>query len=357
MGERTLKIIIYLAGLVSLFAFIATRSLPVMNLALKEKMIPEHFEFTRYGELYYQNHVKHFREELPEPVGKYRLSEKHPEPAEADVLMFGDSFLDISRQVTLPERLADSLGLKVFFHRFLDPNYSDPFCVLDAYDIKPGEPKVLVYQCVERNIPMKFDAPFTGLECGHGYFSERKVHLMREIFPPNEEEMYSQLLKRSILTADLFSVFATLKYDLFGYMSGNTPVYKEGEQPWLFLSKQLDNEPGSFYYQHSHEQIERYCDNIAFLQRELLDKLNMQLIFVPVPNKYTLYHTVVNDDRYNDFLPQLSRGLQERGVVFTDLYREFSGTDEILYYGTDTHWNKKGVDRALVKLVETMNAL
>ena len=102
MSEKLLKILIYLAGIVCLFGFISTRYLPLLNSVLTEKMIPEHWEFTKYGELYYFNYISHFREELPDPIRKYRFSEKHPDFGEADILMFGDSFLDISSSTLNP---------------------------------------------------------------------------------------------------------------------------------------------------------------------------------------------------------------------------------------------------------------
>jgi hypothetical protein len=205
MSEKLLKILIYLAGVFCLFACIAIRSLPVMNSVLVEKMIPEHFEFTKYGELYYQNYISQFKEILPSPVRKYRFSEKHPEPSEADILIFGDSFLDISRQVTLPERLADSLGLKVFFHRFSFPQYSNPFCALANYDIGAASPKILIYQSVERNIPMKFEEPYFDSICNeseNGPVEARIDDIASVVFPDNTEVMYKQFLKRSIFTTD-----------------------------------------------------------------------------------------------------------------------------------------------------------
>ena len=359
MNEKLLKILIYLAGVFCLFAFISVRSLPVMNTVLVEKMIPEHFEFTRYGELYYLNYISQFKEELPTPVRKYRFSEKHPEPSEANILIFGDSFLDMSRQVTLPERLSDSLRLNVFFHRFVFPQRANPFCVLYDYGIQPADKKIVIYQTVERNIPMKFEKPYDDSLCTEAGNESRSAleNVALKVFPENTEEMYKQFLKRSIFTTDLYALNSQIKFDLFGYISSQTPVYKVSNTPWLFFYRQLGDEPGSFYYNYSEEQIERYCDNIAFLANQLKEKMNMQMIFLPVPNKYTIYHSVVNDDPYNEFLPRLYSGLSERNVPYVDLYNEFMSADDTLYYGTDTHWNKKGVDIALKELVEKLNAL
>lgn len=355
MSERLLKIIVYLAGLFCLFVFVAVRSLPVMNTVLVEKMIPEHFEFTKYGELYYQSYISHFKEVLPDPIRKYRLSDKHPAPEEADIYVFGDSFLDISRQATLPERLQDTLGKKVFFHRFMFPQYANPFCVFQDLGIGTGEPKTVIYETAERNIPMKFDTPYLPASCKEQGNSPQYTpleSLALKVFPQNSELMYRQFLKRSYLTTAMFEASATKKFDLFGYISDQTPVYKTGEQPWLFFNRQLGDEPGSFYYDYTREEIDRYCDHIALLAQEMKSEMNMSMIFMPIPNKYSIYHHVVNDDVYNDFLPRLYAGLRERGVEVVELYNDFMKSDQLLYYGTDTHWNKRGVDIALQKLLD-----
>lgn len=359
MSEKLLKIIIYLAGAACLFALVAVRSLPVMNSVLVEKIIPEHWEFTKYGDLYYFNYISHFKEDLPTPIRKYRLSEKHPEASEAEILIFGDSFLDFSRQVTLPERLNDTLPEKVFYHRFLSPHQSNPFCVLSDYNITAGKPRIVIYEAVERNIPFKFDKPYSDSLCEDKPEAKQSAvdRIAKNVFPGTDEEMYRQLLKRSVFTTGLFGLSSTLKFDLFGYISQQTPVYKTGDPPWLFFNKQLDDEPGSYYYDYSEEEIERYCDNIAFLSSQLEEKMNMKLVFLPIPNKYTLYHSVVNDDPYFEFLPLLQAGLKARNVSCVEVYEDFLRSDEPLYYGTDTHWNKKGVDIALKNLLETLNAL
>ncbi len=181
--------------------------------------------------------------------------------------------------------------------------------------------------------------------------------IVSNVFPGNIEEMYRQLLKRSVFTTNLFALSSTFKFNQLGYISSQTPVYKTGAEPWLFFDKQLDDEPGSYYYDYSMEEINRYCDNIAFLSRELKEKMNMKLVFLPLPNKYTLYHTVVNDDPYFEFLPLLYEGLRERNVSCVEVYEDFKNAGEVLYFGTDTHWNKKGVDIALSKLIETLDDL
>ena len=118
MSEKALRWIINIAGIVCLYVFLAIRILPLFNGILLEKYIPEYWENTKWGELYYFNMIRHFREKnLPKYRIKYRFTKKNPKVSNADILAFGDSFLDFSRMTTFPEQLSDSLNKKVFYAR------------------------------------------------------------------------------------------------------------------------------------------------------------------------------------------------------------------------------------------------
>ncbi len=161
MKEKNLRIIIYILGAVCLYAFFAVRIFPLMNFSLSEKMDVETHDFTRYGDLYYYNCISEFKQDFPAPVRKYRLSEKNPSLNNADILTFGDSFFDVSFQKTLPERLSDTLNLKVYSYMTQDPTQANPFCILNsnAYN-KTGHSKYIIYETIERNVHVKFDKPY-----------------------------------------------------------------------------------------------------------------------------------------------------------------------------------------------------
>ncbi|MBA7533952.1 hypothetical protein ES705_26198 [subsurface metagenome] len=81
----------------------------------------------------------------------------------------------------------------------------------------------------------------------------------------------------------------------------------------------------------------------------------MEFLFIAIPNKYTVCHSLINDDEYNELLPRINDCLEKKGVSVVRLYDDFMNSDKILFYGTDTHWNKNGVDIALSKTLEMLN--
>jgi hypothetical protein len=356
MKEKNLRTIIYFAGLLCLYAFFAVRIFPMMNSVLSEKMDRETRDFNKYGDLFYYNCITHFKQDFPPPLRKYRLSEKNPALNEADILTFGDSFFDFSFQTTFPERLSDTLGLRVYSFVTQDATQSNPFCILNnaAYQ-KNSNSKYVLFESIERNIPAKFSNAYD-IGCVK---QTPKRNLYDEIhnliFKNNSEKLYALLLKRGYFVNRLYSFFATLRFDLCGYISPLTSKYKLDKDPWLFYEKEFSQEPGGFYYQYKEEELNAYADNILLLSQQLKSNYNLHLIFMPIPNKYTLYHTMINQDRYNNFLPRLYAELDKRGVLYVNLYHEYTSSPEILYYGTDTHWNKKGVDKALHLVIEKMD--
>ena len=299
MKEKILYWCMMVAGVIGLFLYIGTRYLPMMNLVLVEKMDLELQEFTKFGDLYYNNCIADFKEDMPEQIRRYRLSEKNPEINDADMLTYGDSFFDISFQKTLPERLTDTMNNRVFSYITQDPTQSNPFCLLNNLDYKgSSDPKVIIVESAERNIPIKYsevyDENCDKLNVSNSNFASKLLH--EYIFKDKDEQLFNLVLKRSYPTYRIFSWFSTLKFRWFGSISSLTPIYRTSPDPWLFYKNSVDNGPGSFYYQFTSSEIETYADNIAILSKKLKANYNLDLCFMAVPNKYSLYSGLVNQD-------------------------------------------------------------
>ncbi len=348
MSEKALKWIIYIAGILCLYAFLSIRFRPMFNLVVKEKVIPEYWENTKYGELYYFSFIKYFREKgLPHHTEKYRNSDRHPTIHDADILSFGDSFFDFTRYVTFPEQIGNAMHKKVYYER--DDN---PLASLYVNHYKKGPQKVLIFESAERYIPIRFRKQhLIKPDLDNRSTIRKNAATVRDwLFLEDTEAKYTMLMNRSYLTTDLYSSISTLKFDVFDYMTALTPKYTlDYDQPWLFYYEQLNDEPSSFYYQHPQEEIDFYCDNIKDLSDKLDSVYNIKMVFMPIPSKYTIYHDLINNDPYNNFLPRLYAGLEKRGVPVIKLFEAFENAEEIIYLGTDTHWNQKGMDIALEK--------
>ena len=83
------------------------------------------------------------------------------------------------------------------------------------------------------------------------------------------------------------------------------------------------------------------------------------MVFMIIPSKYSIYHTLLNKDKYNNFIPRIHEGLKLREIPMIELYDEFITQRDsmLLYYGTDTHWTEEGLNIALCKTMNLLDSL
>lgn len=355
MSEKLLKYLIFIWGAISLVAFTSVRFERLFNGVLKEDVVDGYWDKTKYGELYYFSMIKHFREEgLPPSKRKFEHSKKAVSITDCDILVFGDSFFEFSRHKQFPERLSDDFSKKVHFMK------SDlPLSYLAENAYTDTTPKLVIFERVERYIPVAFEHRQERIEPMEQSpeITEGIVKKIKNlVFYDNSEALYDVMLKRSYLTTWSYSRLATLKFDLYGSITDKTPVYlKDGSNSWLFYHDQVNESRTSFYYPFSDNEIDSICDHMQALSDELSATYNMKLLFLPLPAKYTMYHRVINNDTYNEFLPRLYKGLEKRGVNFVDVFELFRNSEDLLYYRTDSHWNQDGIDIAYKETLEYIN--
>ena len=92
--------------------------------------------------------------------------------------------------------------------------------------------------------------------------------------------------------------------------------------------------------------------------RDILQKRGITMIFMPVPNKESIYYDRLPNNTAPQFLDTLIPELRKRGIdvidlqqLYTDVYRT---TDVILYTPDDSHWNALGVSVAADALAKQL---
>ncbi len=356
MRNNLLKFIIILSGIICLYGLLAIRFLPLYNFVASDKLKEEYWDYNKYGELYYYSNIRYFREDLPKTMKKFQFKDKHPKLQDAQILTFGDSYLDFSKHIQLSERLQDSLKIPVFYEYTTDPLY-----FLAEQQYINNESKIIVYVRNERWIPITFGEntyiePPVSLK--KDYEESKLISFLKNfrdfLFEDRTDELLRSLINRSYIISEINSAIATLKFDLFGYISAFTPEYSlEYQKPWLFFYDQVNEEKTSFYYQHSDDEIMRIADNIQLMSETFKEKYNLRLLMMIVPAKYTIHHKIVAPyDNYNNLIPRLQSELSNRSIEYVNLYDFYLKTDHDLYYGTDDHWTENGVQISTEKLIK-----
>ena len=88
---------------------------------------------------------------------------------------------------------------------------------------------------------------------------------------------------------------------------------------------------------HVAEALVRY--------RDFLASRNIEFVFLPVPNKATIYHDLVPLDSQPVFLARLIQRLKADSIRVVDTFEMFTraAKRELLYFQDDTHWNERAI--------------
>lgn len=134
------------------------------------------------------------------------------------------------------------------------------------------------------------------------------------------------------------------------------------EPPMIFLDGDINFDK----YAAEDKQVNTIADRVASIRDLLKNKYNVELIFVIIPNKYSIYNDFIEGSfRADNFLLKLSEKLEKLSVRNIDLYSKYvkyrnEDDSELLYYSDDTHYTKRGkfilVDE-IVKKVEDIKKI
>mgnify|MGYP001801841601 FL=1 len=344
-ATKVLKSTFFVLGFICLIIFILAR----INNGLKILIDPE---IDNTGDLYKQSSITNFREILPDKavlpnnVKKsefYTHKEGHPYVSDAEILTFGDSYFYFTRFTSFPEYLSLKTNKKVFFAA-----EANPFYTLKHENYSAGQSKYLIYETGERGIFERFKSKLN-IDTATREEIRTNTFIIRE--PGEVEKIYSRFFQLGYFTWQINEYINTFKFQYLDYINEATPVYST-DPPMLFYRTTVNSLPGSYQYDYSEAELNDIAENISYMN-DMLDSLyNLKLVFMPVPNKISIYDTTTELKEYNMLLPKLYEKLDKKGIEFIDLYHPFKRNNELLYYRTDTHWNEQGMKKACNILVD-----
>ena len=314
-----------------------------------------------YGGLFTEAKVSLFKERLPSIK---ILKPTHPSTVDSyQVFAMGDSFLYSGRGedfflTFLSKELNEPIHLTYWdFPRPLTPS---PVCIFkNVKETSVKQPKrIVIMECVERYIMERFltieDCPSKPKSFGDKSIQGKAETFFRWISSDKHEKRVGFLLYNSNLTTPIIERWNTWRFNLFRIIADGTPAYSISP-PFLFTYQEiLPSLKTSYYYPHNLSQIKMIAENIQAMQITLKSKYNADLIFLPIPNQYTICHKIINHDPYDNFLPRLYAELHKRNVNTIQLYETFMQSSDYPYYSTDTHWNGLGISLAVKKTVEAI---
>jgi hypothetical protein len=149
-----------------------------------------------------------------------------------------------------------------------------------------------------------------------------------------------------------------LNFDVFRQIDRNIGAFSL-EPPMLFYSQDVEFASRK----KTPEGIDSMANNIFELKNILKNDYNLTLLYVIIPDKYSVYNDYVSGEyEYSGFIPGLTKKLSEKNVYTMDLYTEFMefkkrSPEIILYNKSDSHFNEHGKKIFLEMIGKTVEGM
>ncbi|HCC06248.1 TPA: hypothetical protein DEP94_02750 [Candidatus Nomurabacteria bacterium] len=259
-----------------------------------------------------------------------------------DIVLVGDSLAvgsGLDQKETAAEVLSKSIGKDVYgmggilMTEFLHSDY-----------LTVHSPKTIVLVQMERDL--------TDVSNFSTKYTYNFISFSHEIAQKIIHTFHLEKLTDVFVLLDRF-----LKQNMYHYFRANTqyffeakPVIKFDNSPMLFFQGDIANK------EVSKQDFNLTVSKIVEVDKVLKEK-GIQLIFVPVPNKETIYWDSLPSKTKPHFIPDLVKALNEKGVKAVNTQDQFFKAtikeNKTLYHTDDTHWNAEGVKETM-KLVSPL---
>lgn len=253
---------------------------------------------------------------------------------QADILFIGDSFIagtGLTQDDLLSNKLRGKFSDSLKIYNMAPSSFTKFDYFLRSGVVK--KPKMIVFFNVERHLPESFY-----LKSASG-FKSKFVH----------SETYGQL-SAVVDKAFRFSSLKWLNARIHHYYGNGHPALGDSSVFFLEGSTQKHNPSDLNRSVRTIKRYQRYCDS-----------LNIQFLYVPMPDKETVYFEQVPFKKQPDYLVRLDSVLHAaniRTINTLTLYNAFRKTHQaLLYQPDDSHWNPNGtelVSDELFKVIHTI---
>lgn len=285
------------------------------------------------GDQYRMCELERFREEIPvmKPLATTPLEE-------ADILTLGDSFFNTSLASDLfANELARKGGLKVHHLQsatFFEPQ-SYPLSYLESIGYRKGRRRILILESVERSV---LDRSNTYNAAGASSSNVLNA-LAFKVLKNNDVEYF---FKNNVIVHPLGRWLKNFRFTYLNIVDRSIGSYSM-QPDMLFYQRDIEFSR----MKKTDAMLDSAVDSIARLSSTLKERYDMDLVYLVIPNKYSVYHSFVNDGySYDGFVPRLSRKLTARGVKNIDGYAQYSSCNKpgmpLLYFSSDTHYTAYG---------------
>ncbi len=239
---------------------------------------------------------------------------------DVDILLIGDSFIAGSslNQANIVSNQIMNLDSDLKVYNMAPSSISQFDKMLKLGII--NKPKVIIFSIVERSIPQKIQY----------YNTNFKTKVKNKLF-----------FNKNINTqVDCFFKFLPFKWAK-ARLNGSKGIGIAGvtNSKMYFLSGTTQN--------HNKDDLIK-TKNILISYKKYCDSIGVKFIFLPMPDKETVYYELVPFEEQPNYLYKLDSILQISGVPTINtlkIYNNYRKTNnKLLYHLDDTHWNSNSTE-------------
>jgi hypothetical protein len=243
-----------------------------------------------------------------------------------DILFIGDSFIagcSLNQNETITNRVRYKLNDKTKVYNMAPCTFSE----FDKY-IKEGlikKPRIIIFSIVERDLP----DPLI-------------------LYTENKRNKLTDIIKQSFETGNV-NVFLDRAFRFFSIEWVKSKI--NGSKGLGIPAKGNHN----MYFLNGPNDLKKYSDSDAHTSAKTIitykkycDSLGIDFIFMPMPDKETVYPEQVPFNKQPNYLFELDSLLNQANIATINTlkiynhYRE--SNSQLLYHLDDTHWNSNATD-------------
>ncbi|QXE85916.1 hypothetical protein KP003_16370 [Geomonas nitrogeniifigens] len=285
------------------------------------------------GDQYRMCDLDRFREEIPagKPSAAATLEE-------ADVLTLGDSFFNSALASDIfANELGRRLGGKVHnlaTKEFFEPQ-SYPLSYLQHIGYRGDRKRILVLETVERSALER-----SGTYNGAGAAAGNELDALAfKVLKNNDVEYF---FKHNVMVGPLESRLKNFRFKYLNIVDKSIGAYSLNPN-MLFYQRDIEFSR----VKKTDAVVVAAARDIAKLSATLKERYNIDLVYMVIPDKYSVYRGLVKGaPSYDRFIPRLCSRLTEFGVKNIDVYTLYERYNRPgippLYFASDTHYTAHG---------------
>lgn len=247
-----------------------------------------------------------------------------------DILVIGDSFIagsSLSQEQTFTSQLNKEYDSKFKIYNFAPSSFSYWVRLMEQGTIK--KPKYLIFSIVERHIP----DVFVPNKNNYGSYRERAKYEIREIGLAPVVERLTRFYSLQWMTARIRN------------SKGNGFQSEINKKMFFLQGKSIEG--------GNRDDINKTVEAIVSYKK-YCDSIGVKFLFLPMPNKETVYYDLVPLSHQPNFLLRVDTLLKQKRVSAVNtllIYNKSRSLNKFLYQLDDTHWNSYAVN-VVVKAVK-----